>query len=177
LSSFEFEFEFEFATTQAEAAASLFSPRKFRHTMASLDRIVSGNISGRARSPRYVQSQLQKFYDVLQDNKAAFKKALATDGNKTMVEVELELHLALDSIKCQYDSIDFDQLIQEEYNVARGENANTRCVPHGIVYVQPAHHTLLYSAVSASSAAICAGNCVVIEVSRVALSTQGKRLY
>lgn len=133
--------------------------------MASLNRIVSGNIGGRARSPRYIQAQLQKFYDVLQDNKAALRKALASDGNKTMTEVELELHLALDSIKCQYDSIDFDQLIQDEYNVARGENANARRVAHGIVYIQPAHHTLLYSAVSASSAAIRAGNCVVIEVS------------
>jgi len=141
------------------------NPAMFASASASLQRIESGNVDGRARSPRYIQNQLTSLYNVLVANKQELREALSSAEDVTEVEVELELHLALDTVRQAYNRFDFEAEIAAEYSVARGEDAPERRVAHGIVYLIPSSHTLLYSITSPMSAAITAGNCVVVEVS------------
>lgn len=68
-------------------------------------------------------------------------------------------------VKDQYASIDFDQMLEEEYRIADGENAADRRVANGIAYIVPSNHTLFYSTIAPLSVAIAVGNCVVLEVS------------
>ena len=131
---------------------------------ASLKRIESGNIDGRARGPRYIQSQLASLYNVLAANRQELREALSSEEHVTEVEVELELHLALDTVRQHYDNFDFEAEINAEYSVVRGDDAPERRLAHGIVYLAPSSHTLLYSVMSPLSAAITAGNCVVVKV-------------
>lgn len=67
-------------------------------------------------------------------------------------------------MKDQYASIDFDQMMEEEYRIANGKDAADRRVAAGIVYIVPSSHTLFYSVIAPLSVAIAAGNCAVLEV-------------
>jgi acyl-CoA reductase-like NAD-dependent aldehyde dehydrogenase len=67
-------------------------------------------------------------------------------------------------VKDQYASINFDQMLEEEYLIANGKDAANRRAAAGIVYIVPSTHTLFYSVIAPLSVAVAAGNCVVIEV-------------
>lgn len=129
-----------------------------------LNRIQAGEIDGRARNPRYIQKQLSNLHETLVANAAAIKDAIQADSRFSKAEAELELFLTLNCIKQLWGQFDFHQVIKDEYSVARGEDFTARRVAAGIVYIVPDHHTLLYSVVSPLSAAIVAGNCVIVEV-------------
>lgn len=90
---------------------------------------------------------------------------MRTDSHNTAAEIEVEYHLAVDCVKRVFAQIDFAKEVKEEYAVARGEDAPLRRVGAGTVYIAPATgHTLLYGVISPLSAAIAAGNCVVVEL-------------
>lgn len=131
---------------------------------SSISRLVASNIDGRARTPRYIQNQLQALHSSLLKNGSEIRQAIASSSNYTPAEVRIEYYLTLSVVKDQYASIDFDQMMEEEYRIANGKDTADRRVAAGIVYIVPSSHTLFYSVIVPLSVVIAAGNCVVLEV-------------
>jgi acyl-CoA reductase-like NAD-dependent aldehyde dehydrogenase len=126
--------------------------------------IQASNIDGRARTPRFIQNQLQALHSSLLKNAAEIRQAIASSSHHTPAEVGIEFYLAVSSVKDQYASIDFNQFLDEEYRIANGKDAPDRRVAVGIAYLVPANHTLFFSTIAPLSVAIAAGNCVILEV-------------
>jgi acyl-CoA reductase-like NAD-dependent aldehyde dehydrogenase len=132
---------------------------------SSISRIQAANIEGRARTPRFIQGQLQALHSSLLKNASEIRQVIASSTHHTPAEVGIEYYLAVSAVKDQYTSIDFNQSLDEEYRIANGKDAPDRRVAAGIVYIVPTSHTLFYSTIAPLSAAIAAGNCVILEVS------------
>jgi acyl-CoA reductase-like NAD-dependent aldehyde dehydrogenase len=64
-----------------------------------------------------------------------------------------------------YDALDLDHELEREYHIARRKSCLEQRGPHGIVYVVPDAYMCFFGVVAALSAAVEAGNCVVVEVS------------
>jgi len=130
-------------------------------------RINAACIDGRAQSPRYIQQQLLRLHDTLVENAKHVRDAIRSDSHHTASEVEVEYYLALQSVKDQYLQLNVERIIEDEYHLANLIDSPSRMVAAGVVYISPADHTRLYSIVAPVAAAIAAGNCVVLEVSKV----------
>lgn len=130
-------------------------------------------IEGRAQSPRYIQRQLTLLHDALLKQQNAIRTAIKRQTNYTSAEIDAEVYLTLDAIRHDYESLDFSQVLQEEYSLAQLKDYPSRRLPVGCIYVIPSEHSRLYSILQTVSAAMAAGNCVLVEVSaiRTTLST------
>lgn len=144
----------------------------------SFHQIRAAVIEGRAQSPRYIQRQLTLLHDALLKHQKAIRTAIKRQTNYTSAEIDAEIYLTLGAIKHDYESFDFSKVVQEEYSLAQLKDYPSRRVAVGCIYVIPSEHSRLYSIVQTVSAAITAGNCVVVEVSaiRTTLST-GRGTY
>jgi acyl-CoA reductase-like NAD-dependent aldehyde dehydrogenase len=131
----------------------------------ALERIQGAVIDGRTENVRFRQGQLQSLHKTLREEGPSIRRALTQDSPSSAVEIETEFYLALDAIKHFYDILDFDKELQEEYNVANGKDNKERRVGAGLVIIRPTTHTRFYSIVNPLTAAISAGNCVILEVS------------
>jgi acyl-CoA reductase-like NAD-dependent aldehyde dehydrogenase len=132
---------------------------------APFSRLLAAEIDGRTQTIRYRQLQLRKLHSVLIANKSEVRNAIIADSGHTTAEADIEFLLAVSELKKHYLSLNLEQSLEEEYSVAKGRDAPGRRVGAGIVYIVPASYTLFYSVISPLSAAIAAGNCVVVEVS------------
>ena len=122
-------------------------------------------IDGRTHSIYYRQHQLEALHQALLDHSSEIKQAIAADTEHTSSEIAIEIHLTLQALKTSYETLQPDQNLADEYLIASGKNAPENRVPVGIAYIEPCTHTLLYSVVAPLSAAIAAGNCVIVLVS------------
>lgn len=127
--------------------------------------IESAATDGRARAPRYIQRQLANLHKAITTNAKQIQDVIVVDTNVRSQEAQLEIYLAVSTVKDLYDSFSVEEALSKEYQVARGEDWRDRNDAVGVVYLRPQSHTLLYSIVSPLANAIAAGNCVVIEVS------------
>lgn len=134
-----------------------------------LQRIKAAIIDGRCREPRYIQKQLLTLHDALVREAAKCHEAIIRDTGCSSSEAWFEVHLTVQAIKHQYGTIDFRDCLEQEYSLAHSRNNTSRRMPFGCVYLVPSHNNRLYSTLQPSCAAIAAGNCVVIEVSRIYL--------
>lgn len=133
---------------------------------SAVARIQAADIDGRARNPRYIQRQLAKLHESLVKHAKPLQDAIVADTHVGVAEAELEFCLAVDAVKEQYTSINIQQMLEDEYSVAKGRDWPARRTAAGIIYIRPQTHTILFSIVSPLASAIAAGNCVVVEVSR-----------
>lgn len=123
-------------------------------------------LDGRLSNPWWRQSQLQNLHDGLVRESTALISATVQDSKViTHAEAKIEYYLAVKTVKHHYSALRPDEELQEEYKILKG-NLPTRREPFGIAYICPISHTYLYSVVSAVSAALAAGNCVVLNVGR-----------
>jgi len=122
-------------------------------------------IDGRTHNIYYRQHQLEALHQGLLDHTSEIKDALAADYDHTPAEIAIEIHLALSALKTSYETLQPTKALAEEYLIASGKDAPANRVPAGIAYIEPCTHTLLYSVVAPLSAAIAAGNCVIVLVS------------
>jgi acyl-CoA reductase-like NAD-dependent aldehyde dehydrogenase len=129
-----------------------------------LSRILAANIDGRTQNIRYRQSQFQKLQSTLVKHIASVQDAISSDSGHTRAEVRAEVVLALQEIRTHYASLSMEKGLEAEYRIARGQDNTDGMRGNGIVYIIPNAHTLFYSVISALSAALAAGNCVVLEV-------------
>lgn len=132
-------------------------------------RVNAARIDGRAQSPRYIQQQLSKLHDVLVENAKEIRDAIRSDSHHLSSEIEAEYYLALQTVKDLYLQLNVERCIDEEYHLANSIDSPDRRAAAGTVYISPAEHTRLYSIIAPVSAAISAGNCVVVEVSQALL--------
>lgn len=126
--------------------------------------VVAGNMDGRANNLRYRQKQMQCLHTAMTVHLDEIKTAIAQDYIHTSEEVEAEVCLAFKDVRLHYSSLDLQRDLEKEYSVARGQDNWSRRRGAGIVYIIPTTHTLFYSVIATLSAALAAGNCVIVEV-------------
>jgi hypothetical protein len=124
-------------------------------------------IDGRTHSIYYRQHQLEALHQALLDHSSEIKNAIAADTEHTPAEIAIEIHLALSALKTSYETLQPAKALADEYLIASGKDAPTNRIPYGIAYIEPCTHTMLYSIVAPLSAAIAAGNCAIVLVSRL----------
>ncbi|KAF3393359.1 Aldehyde dehydrogenase family 3 member B1 [Talaromyces pinophilus] len=130
----------------------------------TLQPIREAAIDGRTKNIIWRQIQLENLQRTLIDNADTIQAAIQQDSAYTATEAAIEYCLTLKCLNENYESLNVEQALREEYAVARGENAGDFRDPVGIVYIVPTTHNFFYSIISAVGAAITAGNCVVIEL-------------
>ncbi|KAL4749107.1 hypothetical protein BDW72DRAFT_205045 [Aspergillus terricola var. indicus] len=131
-------------------------------------RIRASAIDGRALNTRYKQAQLQRLQSALLQHIQRVKAAIQTDTSHDAGEVQAEIVLALTELRTHYLSLSLQQDLENEYLVVKGkDNPNaTRPAGSGIVYLVPSTHTMFFGVVSALSAAIVGGCCVILELTK-----------
>lgn len=130
-------------------------------------RIRSAAIDGRAHNPFFRKIQLKKLHDKLAENSSEIQKAIVEDTGHRRAEVKAEYWLTLRCLADNYDAIDPESDLKTEYAIANSKDAPEAREPVGIVVIEPAAHTFVFSLISALGPALAAGNCVIIQVSRV----------
>lgn len=126
--------------------------------------VVAASIDGRMLSVRYRQEQFHRLQNAILQNLDQIKEAISCDSNCNSHEVQAQVFLALKDVRAHYLSLDITRALDDEYSVANGRDNIGRRHAVGIVYIVPTKHTLFYSVISALSAALAAGNCVILEV-------------
>lgn len=129
-----------------------------------IKRVRAAAIDGRTSNWRFVQSQLKVLHQSLLDSREEILDVVASTPFTTEAEAEVEYYMTIATVSEHYDGINFDQAIDDEYKIARGENNVERRVGYGVVVVRPTSHTRFYSIISAVACAIATGNTFVVEV-------------
>ncbi|KAL3437032.1 Aldehyde/histidinol dehydrogenase [Aspergillus tetrazonus] len=131
-------------------------------------RIRASAIDGRALNTRYKQAQLQRLQTALLQHIQRVRAAIQTDTSHDAGEIQAEIVLALTELRTHYLSLSLEQDLENEYLVAKGkDNPNaTRPAGSGIVYIVPSTHTMFFGIISALSAAIVGGCCVILELTK-----------
>lgn len=137
----------------------------------SFPRLRAAVIDERLLNPLLRRQQLERLHKGLQNNSQALCEAATQDNHITGSEAAVEIHLALLAVKEHYVSIDPDNELKNEYRLAHSQDNSTRRKPFGIAYIEPCTHTLTFSVVSAVSAAVAAGNCVIVQVRLLSLAS------
>ncbi|GKZ29206.1 hypothetical protein AbraIFM66950_003645 [Aspergillus brasiliensis] len=136
-------------------------------------RIVAAEIDGRCQTIRYRQNQFHRLQSGLVQNIEQINDAIAADSGNTPEEVRAEICLAFKEIRTHYASLDLKKDLEQEYRVANGKDNHDGKRGVGIVYIVPSSHTMFFSVVAALSAAIAAGNCVILELTKNTMALPG----
>jgi hypothetical protein len=122
-------------------------------------------IDGRTRTVFYRQAQLEKLHKKLVADASEIVDAIIADSGLSRTEAQVEFSLALTAVRERFAELEPKKELEEEYAIARGEDAGSLRLGYGTVYIKAsADHTPFYSAIAPLSAAIAAGNCVVLQV-------------
>ncbi|OQE28271.1 hypothetical protein PENSTE_c003G01473 [Penicillium steckii] len=135
-----------------------------------ISRIVAANTDGRTQNTRYRQTQFQRLQSILVDNIVEIQDAIRTDSGHTLQEVRAEVVLALQELRTHYVSLNVSKDLEIEYRIKNGKDSPDAARGIGIVYIVPTTHTLFFSIVSALTAALAAGNCIVLELPQTTMS-------
>lgn len=135
-------------------------------TSQPFSRIIAAEIDGRAQNIRYRQNQFHRLHLALLQHIQDLKHAISSDSGHSSEETQAEICLALRDVREHHASLDLERDLREEYRIANGADNPDRRTGVGIVYVVPTNHTLFYSVIAALSAALAAGNCIILEVRR-----------
>lgn len=130
-----------------------------------LSRLLAANIDGRTQNTRYRQTQFQNLQSTLVEHLAEIQDAIRVDSGHTRQEVRAEVVLALQELRTHYVSLSLSKDLEVEYRIANGKDSADASRGLGIVYIAPSTHTLFFSVISALTASLAAGNCIVLEVS------------
>ena len=131
---------------------------------ASLQAVREAALDGRMHNVVTRRTQLEALQQTLLDNTDTIQDAICADTGYVAPEAAAEYLLTLNTLKEYHQSLDIDRALQDEYAIARGEDAASRRDPVGIVYIVPTSYTVFYSVLVAVAGALTAGNCIVIEV-------------
>lgn len=127
-------------------------------------KIVAASIDGRVHNVRYRQDQFHRLQSAILRDLEEIKHSISQEFSRSAQEVQAEICLALKDVRTHYSSLDAARAVQNEYLVANGHDNIDRRRGAGIVYILPTRHTLFYSVIAALSAALAAGNCIILEV-------------
>lgn len=125
-------------------------------------------VDGRTRTAFYRQTQLEKLHQGLTKNSSAIVDAIVADSGIAKAEAQAEYALALADVKERYAELNPKTELENEYAIANNKDAADLRTGVGIVYIQAnSSHSVFYSIISPLSAAIAAGNCVILQVSKL----------
>jgi acyl-CoA reductase-like NAD-dependent aldehyde dehydrogenase len=141
---------------------------------ASLQAVREAALDGRMHNILTRRAQLEALQKALLDKADTIKGAIRADTDYAAPEAAVEYLLTLNALKEYHQSLNIDRAHQDEYAIARGEDAASRREPVGIVYIIPTSYTIFYSVLVAVAGALTAGNCVVIEVCDTPDSQKGR---
>lgn len=124
-------------------------------------------LTARCHNSFFRQKQLKSLHDALRQESNTLKDAIKSDSRISEQEAIAEVALSLNLVKEHHASINPPKELEEEYRLSKGKDAQNQRQPWGVVYLEPQqNHTLFFSIVTALSAALAAGNCVALKVSR-----------
>jgi acyl-CoA reductase-like NAD-dependent aldehyde dehydrogenase len=130
----------------------------------AIARLRGARIDGRTENVRYRQSQLQYLHRELASIANDLRGAIRKDANFSESEANVEFAAGMTCVKRAYESLDFDQALEDEYNPTKGLDYPHRRAALGIVYVRPAKAFPFYNILAPVSAAIAAGDCVLLQL-------------
>ncbi|KAL4865537.1 hypothetical protein BDV12DRAFT_211030 [Aspergillus spectabilis] len=133
-------------------------------------RIAAAEIDGRTHNIRYRQTQFHRLQSALVQQIDRIKNALQMDSGNVAEEVQAEICLALKEVRTHYLSLNLEEDLEKEYRVAKGRDNADAVRGTGIVYIIPGTHTMFFSVISALSAALAAGNCIILELTKNTLT-------
>jgi acyl-CoA reductase-like NAD-dependent aldehyde dehydrogenase len=123
-------------------------------------RIEVSHQEGRAQSVRLRQKLFHSLHSTIKASEKAIKRAIQADTGYSDHDVNIEYSLTISELRTHYESLDLRRELDSQKAV---ENLDAT-TSVGVVYIIPARGNLLYSVVSALTAALAAGNCIVLEV-------------
>lgn len=133
---------------------------------SALAQLQATALTARCHNSFFRQKQLKSLHDALRQDSNTIKDAVKSDTRVSEQEATAEVALSLELVKEHYASINPAKELEEEYRVSNGKDARDQTQPWGVVYIEPQqNHTLLFSIITALSAALAAGNCVALKVS------------
>ncbi|CAN8095659.1 unnamed protein product [Discula destructiva] len=130
----------------------------------AIERLQISVVDGRTENGRYRQNQLHALHQVLREEASQICAALQADSSSSAAEVEVEFYLGMEAVRHFYQTLDFEKDLDTEYSVAHGKDNTERRVGVGLVVLKPTSHTRFYSIITPLSAAVAAGNCVLLEL-------------
>ncbi|KAJ9641254.1 hypothetical protein H2204_002932 [Knufia peltigerae] len=128
---------------------------------SSFSRLEIACLEGRLQSVRFRQKSFHSLYNIIQTQSSNIKDAIAADTGHTEAEVTLEYALAISELRSHYDELNLEEDIKQQHSL---ENLKATTTNTGIVYLIPSKQNLFYSVISALTASLAAGNCVVVEL-------------
>jgi hypothetical protein len=130
----------------------------------SVARILAARNDGRAEGIRYRQDQLQQLHGKVLSLQREIREALVKDSGFTAAECDTEFLLALEALREDYNSLDLKESLEDEYRVANDKSSPQHSVASGVVLIRPSRIFLFYSVITTVSAALGAGNGVILEL-------------
>ncbi|RMJ27119.1 Aldehyde dehydrogenase family [Aspergillus sp. HF37] len=110
--------------------------------MSSLKAVREAAIDGRMHNIITRRTQLEALQRTLLDQADAIETAICHDTGHAASEVAVEYLVTLRALKECHQSLDVKRALQDEYAIARGEDAASRWDPVGIVYIVPSDYTI-----------------------------------
>ncbi|KAL1305027.1 hypothetical protein AAFC00_003926 [Neodothiora populina] len=130
-----------------------------------IENIRAAAVDGRTRNVIYRRSQLGKLQAALSQEAETMISAIAQDTGCTMLESRVEYYLTMLQVKDRYLELDPAGELVMEYSIAEGRDASESREGVGIVLISAVvDHSPFFSVVAPLSAAIAAGNCVILQV-------------
>lgn len=123
-------------------------------------RIEISCLEDRAQSTRFRQRLFHSLHNALKSSESSIKEAISADTGHSESEITLEYTLAISELRTHYESLSLEDDLKSQ-RLLENLDATTNV---GIIYVIPSKHNLFYSVISALTAALAAGNCVILEV-------------
>ncbi|RMD44991.1 hypothetical protein DV735_g76, partial [Chaetothyriales sp. CBS 134920] len=101
----------------------------------SLDRIEAAIIDGRARTPRYIQKQLQALYNALLQSLTPIQEAIAQETGYSPTEIWLETNQVLGEVKEQFSKIKLDHFLEQEYSISPDSSTLDKAIAEALTPV------------------------------------------
>ncbi|EAW20800.1 uncharacterized protein NFIA_113300 [Aspergillus fischeri NRRL 181] len=133
---------------------------------SQFSRLLAAEIDGRTQNTRYRQNEFHRLQSAVSQHIDEILDAIQKDSGNGPEEVRAELCLALKEIRTHYLTLNLEKDLEDEYRVVAGKDNTDARRGAGIVYIVPSTHTMFYSIVSALSAALVAGNCIILELTK-----------
>lgn len=126
----------------------------------SFSRIEISCLEARPKSIRLRQNLFHSLHSALRSSEKSIKDAIAEDTGHGDWDISLEYTLAISELRAHYNYVDLEE-DRKSKKLVDNLQATTSV---GIVYIIPSKRNVFYSVTSALTAALAAGNCVVLEV-------------
>lgn len=124
--------------------------------------IQSSVVDGIALTPRFRERNLAALHRTLESARAEVVAAIRQEGT-TSEEALFQFLLTLSAINTFHGTVDPQSCQKVEYQVARSQDYPDQRRAYGYAYIVPAEADAFYSTIVAVTAALSAGNCVLVE--------------